>query len=68
MSDRSELIIYTADKFWIIKEEEKYYSYIVMKKPADIYDNGTPIEHYYADNDREAIEKGVKIAKDYGLL
>ncbi len=68
MSSRWESIIYTAEKFWIIKEEEKYYEYIVMEKPVGIYGDGKPIEHYNAANDEEAIKKGLEIAKDHGLL
>ncbi len=68
MPDKWNLIIYNGDKFWIIKEEGTASEYVVMKKPIGLFGNGHPIKHYKAANNEEAIEKGLIIAKENGLL
>ncbi|AGL03916.1 hypothetical protein [Desulfoscipio gibsoniae] len=68
MTYRFNLIIYTAEKFWIMKDEEKYLEYVVMERPVDLLDNGKPIEYFSANDNDEAIKKGLEIAKKHGLL
>ncbi|SFH26828.1 hypothetical protein SAMN05660649_04492 [Desulfotomaculum arcticum] len=68
MSDHWNLIIHNADKFWIIKEEGTSFKYVVMEKPVGLFGNGHPIEYYQAADNEEAIEKGLIIAKEHGLL
>ena len=67
MSDHWNLIIYSAEKFWIMKEKGTLSEYVVMERPVGLFGNGRPIEYFKAANDETAIQKGLQIAKTHGF-
>ncbi|WP_041284981.1 hypothetical protein [Desulfoscipio gibsoniae] len=65
-SEQWNKVIHSGNKYWIIREGHSS-DYIIMAKPAHLFDNGHPVDHYHAMSNEEAISRGVELAQRHGL-
>lgn len=68
MAKEWDIKVSNYEGFWILRKAEDSPNYCVMRKLTDDASIGEAIRCYTADSPEEAIEKGLEIAKQYGLI